>query len=226
MNILSLTEARERGLRIKEARIFAGFKSARAFCDRHSDVALSTLKAWESGKHYILTPKGAYLISMALKQHHVDVSIEWLLDDKGFGQTLTNSSGIKISDSDALLSTLLQQHEEQLPTELNQFLQSSPNAVHYQMPDDCMRPVFAKGDWLCGFWIPLEDYAVLNRCYALIEHADGSVVCRYVLDNHNDTIHVQTMRATDPVYIKASRVAMITRNYRHAESVVKQPAEI
>ncbi|MDF1654102.1 MAG: hypothetical protein P1U34_03230 [Coxiellaceae bacterium] len=227
MNIISLAEARERGLRIKEARIFAGFKSARAFCERHTDVALSTLKAWESGKHYILTPKGAYLISMALKQHHVEVGIEWLLDGKGLGPTLDGvSSHTAMMDSESLLATLLEQHSEQIPCELNQFLQSSPNAVHYQMPDNSMQPAFAKGDWLCGFWISPDDFGVLNRCYALVEQADGTVVCRYMLDNHNNTVHVQTMRATDPVYINATRLAMITRNYRNVESIVKQPAEI
>ncbi|MDF1795245.1 MAG: hypothetical protein P1U63_01780 [Coxiellaceae bacterium] len=227
MKIISLAEARERGLRIKEARIFAGFKSARAFCERHTNVALSTLKAWESGKHYVLTPKGAYLISLALKQHHVDVGIEWLLDGKGVGPTMDGMRcTAAILNSDSLLVTLLEQHSEQVPCELNQFIQASPNAVHYQMPDNSMQPAFSKGDWLCGFWISPDDFGALNRCYALIEQTDGSVLCRYVLSNHNSTMHVQTMRATDPVYINASRVAMITRNYRNIESIVKQPAEI
>ncbi len=221
MNTLTLSEARERGLRIKEARIFAGFKSARAFCERHSSIALSTIKAWESGKHYVLTPKGAYLISMALKQHHVDVSVEWLLDGKGLGPTSKSAATTNIETADSLAATLLERHDDSIHAELNDFIQTHEHAVHYQMPNDSMKPAFSKNDWLCGYWINPNEYSALHRCYALVEQPDGAVICCYILNHHQNTIHGQTLRSGDPFYITTPRIAMITRVYRSANAIIK-----
>jgi len=160
---LKLSLAKERGTRIRMARVLSGL-SRQEFQDQLG-VSTSTLNAWENGR-ICLTDKGAVRISKALADINIVCDVSWLLE--GVGKSPTNANE-RIKDFTTPIPHLVEtqkivsanrifpsQAEDAKSDEIDMFLNNNANSIGLKVEDDKMAPSFVKGDKVCGVIIPTK----------------------------------------------------------------------
>src|SRR3989338_8611495 len=174
----------ERAQRIKEARLFAGYRTQEAFCKKHPDIPLATLKAWEAGTNAPLSTQGAKRLYVAFRESEVIVTPGWLLRGEEPGphhvnKNLSESSLHNLSATPVnVIEKLTQKRSALVLQELLDFMNKNPSAVYMQIDDDSLEPLLQKGDYVCGEWLEGDDLKLLRDRVCIVLNEQNDPVCR------------------------------------------------
>lgn len=174
------------GLRIKQARLLAGYKSQVAFSQAHpalpNRVSLSSLKLYESGIKK-LTHKAAERLASALAEDGVVVSKEWLHDGVGAPPRRIDRSSPQLNtfntDSAFNLEQFIFNYERDCMNTIDAFLKSHDQGFFCTVADNDLWPELHEGDTVCGVWLPKEAMTLLDARTAVIE-LNGDKRCRKI----------------------------------------------
>ena len=189
---LKLSLAKERGTRIRMARVLSGL-SRQEFQDQLG-VSTSTLNAWENGR-ICLTDKGALRISKALADINIVCDVSWLLE--GIGKSPVNANE-KIKDFTTPMAHLVEtqkivsanrifpnQPGDAKNDEVDFFLNNNANSVGLRIDDNKMSPIFDKGDKVCGIIIPTKYYNDFCSKPVILSYRSQLIVRKLIGIKHN-----------------------------------------
>lgn len=137
-----------RGKRLKSLRMMAGL-SRKALEDKY-DVSASTMQSWEDAKAGGLTEKGAKRSIEVFRQEGIRCTVDWLLYGIGLPPQLSDKLFQQQIHMQVIESRVEITEERAIVNELLAFRQHNPDAVEFIVPDDGMKPLYYKGDYVAG----------------------------------------------------------------------------
>ena len=174
--------------RIKQARLLAGYKTAKAFSIEHT-INLDTLKSWESAKNP-LTEKGAKIIANSLYLEGLNCTIEWLLQGRGSPPTIWKpnlSQKIDLTSKANLLASIYIEQESNIIKEIEFFKSVNKNSIVILSNDDGMEPFYYIGDYVGGIPIDFQSMPYDLNFDCIILTADNLFLIRRVRRANNSS---------------------------------------
>lgn len=163
-------DLKEIGDRIKSARMQLGY-SRKKFAEKYN-FSSATLQAWEDGR-YIAPLRGIVKYIQALEIAGLSSSVDWFIHGVGVSPQLKDGLSKQATPPTAL-SSLTSEHKE----DASFFEQSYQNSILVSVTDDTMVPFFNTGDFVGGYFVPLDsiDHHIGSFCIAII--ATGEILVR------------------------------------------------
>ncbi|MDP1604284.1 MAG: helix-turn-helix domain-containing protein [Legionella sp.] len=155
---------KEIGARIKSARMQLGY-SRKKFAEKYH-FSSATLQAWEDGK-YTVPLKGILKYIHALDEAGLVSSVDWFIH------------GVGVSPRPKVLIKQVAPIVQPLNIEENSFFeQSNQNSILVSITDDTMIPFFKPGDFVGGYFIPIDRVDEYIGSYCIVIIATGEILVR------------------------------------------------
>lgn len=140
--------------RMKSARMLTGL--TQEIFAAENDISLTSLKCWEMGR---AVPRQEGLMSYlnAIKKHGIDVSFDWVFYGSGPGPTYIE--GTQLSQRTRESSDYL---EQQIRLFQNEMRSKGLNPIVITVSDETMRPRYARGDVVGGYYVALDKLLSTN----------------------------------------------------------------
>lgn len=160
-----------RAARVKRLRNLANL-SRKEMCDGE-ELNVNTLKGWEIARYGGLPVDGAHKVIKRVAKEGVFCTAEWLLYEEG------SPPKVNISQSDLPENNMsVCSEDEVIEKEIKLFHSSYSNSISYQLPDDGMEPLYAKGDFVAGRKRAGKKLSELHGLNCIVQRANGEVLFR------------------------------------------------
>jgi len=160
------------GLRIKRLRELAGL--TRETLSEESQISRASISYWEHGKINRINPSSIARLVSIFKAHGVQCDEHWILTGKGAPPNVSLDPTLKIEPSLPNFSAQDKMGPAQLAqlldAELELFKSFSKTAIIMEVEHEAMMPVFARGDFVGGFWQSSITLTHEKFCLVLVEN--------------------------------------------------------
>lgn len=172
-----ISSGKARAKRLKSLRKMTSL-SRKAFSAKHL-ISQGTMQNWETARFGGLTEKGARNVLEALRKEGIHCAFEWLMYGIGTGPTLSDM--LYNSNGRGERRTRREQPNPQaLESELTKFKQLHRNAVHLEVQDDFMAPIFQPGEIVAGKRRIGDAISTVVGKYCIVDTNKGETLLRYV----------------------------------------------
>lgn len=177
--------ALEVGKRVKLARLMANLN--RKQMEAKYNINRHTLVSWEKGANFLTETKARELIDIFSKEQ-VKITLEWLLygNDSTYNATSLNQNNQHLTNVSTIQRSLESSEEMNYLEEMNYFCNTNPQSITTKITDNCLSPIFNKGDYVGGIKIFDQNLIKLVGTFSIITLEDQQIVARKIFKHHKD----------------------------------------
>lgn len=170
-----------RAARIKRLRNLANL-TRKEMCE--DEININTLKGWEIARYGGLPLDGAYSIVKRVAREGVSCTVEWLLFEDGQPPSVNMAKQNESLNEDNKLP-----EEVNIEEELALFQKHYSDAIHYQINDDGMSPIYEEGDFVAGTKKTGKNIEEITGLNCIVQLESGKLICRRLRKGKSENLY-------------------------------------